>query len=261
MGARPGRRPRRRGTRRAPATTPRRPPRPARPRRSSPATTAEAESEAEPQAGADGAAPPPAPPPGPTRPSPTPAPAYASPAVRRLARERGVDLAARAGQRPQGPHHEGRRRGVRGRRPRRGPRPRRRARPRRPPTAAPGSGCCPGRSSTSRSSARSSGVPLSRIQKISGANLHRNWVMIPHVTHHDEADITDLEAFRKRVNEEHAKQDVKMTMVALLLKACVAALKRFPRVQRLARRRRPRAQALLPPRLRGRHAEAASSSR
>jgi pyruvate dehydrogenase E2 component (dihydrolipoamide acetyltransferase) len=69
--------------------------------------------------------------------------------------------------------------------------------------------------------------PLSRIQKISGPNLARNWVMIPHVTHHDEADITELEAFRKRTNEEYAKQGVKMTMVALLLKASVAALKRF----------------------------------
>ena len=69
--------------------------------------------------------------------------------------------------------------------------------------------------------------PLTRIQKISGPNLLRNWVMIPHVTHHDEADITELEAFRKRTNEEYAKQGVKMTMVALLLKASVAALKRF----------------------------------
>jgi pyruvate dehydrogenase E2 component (dihydrolipoamide acetyltransferase) len=69
--------------------------------------------------------------------------------------------------------------------------------------------------------------PLTRIQKISGPNLARNWVMIPHVTHHDEADITELEAFRKRTNEEYAKQGVKMTMVALLLKASVAALRRF----------------------------------
>ena len=61
--------------------------------------------------------------------------------------------------------------------------------------------------------------PLSRIAKISGPNLARNWVMIPHVTHHDEADVTELEAFRKRANEEHAKQGVKLTMVALLLKA------------------------------------------
>jgi pyruvate dehydrogenase E2 component (dihydrolipoamide acetyltransferase) len=70
--------------------------------------------------------------------------------------------------------------------------------------------------------------PLTRIQKISGPNLARNWVMIPHVTHHEDADITELEAFRKRSNEEVAKQGVKLTMVALLLKASVAALKQFP---------------------------------
>jgi pyruvate dehydrogenase E2 component (dihydrolipoamide acetyltransferase) len=70
--------------------------------------------------------------------------------------------------------------------------------------------------------------PLTRIQKISGPNLARNWVMIPHVTHHEDADITELEAFRKRSNDEIAKQGVKLTMVALLLKAAVAALKQFP---------------------------------
>jgi pyruvate dehydrogenase E2 component (dihydrolipoamide acetyltransferase) len=69
-------------------------------------------------------------------------------------------------------------------------------------------------------------VPLSRIQKISGPNLARNWVMIPHVTHHEEADITDLEAFRKQVNAEHP--ETKVTMVALLIKAVVASLKEFP---------------------------------
>ena len=69
-------------------------------------------------------------------------------------------------------------------------------------------------------------VPLSRIKKISGPNLARNWVMIPHVTHHDDADITDLEAFRKQINSE--QQDVKVTMVALLIKACVGALRQFP---------------------------------
>jgi pyruvate dehydrogenase E2 component (dihydrolipoamide acetyltransferase) len=69
-------------------------------------------------------------------------------------------------------------------------------------------------------------VPLSKIQKISGPNLARNWVMIPHVTHHEEADITDLEAFRKQVNAEHP--ETKVTMVALLIKAVVATLKQFP---------------------------------
>jgi pyruvate dehydrogenase E2 component (dihydrolipoamide acetyltransferase) len=69
-------------------------------------------------------------------------------------------------------------------------------------------------------------VPRTRIQKISAPNLARNWVMIPHVTHNDEADITDLEAWRKQLNAE--QPDVKVTMVAFLVVACVAALKEFP---------------------------------
>jgi pyruvate dehydrogenase E2 component (dihydrolipoamide acetyltransferase) len=69
---------------------------------------------------------------------------------------------------------------------------------------------------------------LSRIKKISGANLHRNWVMIPHVTNHDDADITELEAFRVTLNKEYEKAGVKVTMLAFLIKACVAALKKFP---------------------------------
>jgi pyruvate dehydrogenase E2 component (dihydrolipoamide acetyltransferase) len=70
--------------------------------------------------------------------------------------------------------------------------------------------------------------PLSRIKKVSGANLHRNWVMIPHVTNHDDADITDLEAFRVLLNKENEKSGVKVTMLAFLIKACVQALKKFP---------------------------------
>jgi pyruvate dehydrogenase E2 component (dihydrolipoamide acetyltransferase) len=70
--------------------------------------------------------------------------------------------------------------------------------------------------------------PLSRIKKISGANLHRNWVMIPHVTNNDEADITDLEALRVQLNKENEKAGVKFTMLAFVIKACVAALKKFP---------------------------------
>ena len=69
---------------------------------------------------------------------------------------------------------------------------------------------------------------LSRIQKISGANLHRNWVMIPHVFNHDDADITELEAFRVQMNRENEKSGVKITMLAFLIKACVAGLKKFP---------------------------------
>ena len=69
---------------------------------------------------------------------------------------------------------------------------------------------------------------LSRIKKLSGNNLARNWVMIPHVTQQDEADITDVEAFRVKTNEEIAKSGVKVTMLAFLIKASVAALKKFP---------------------------------
>ena len=69
---------------------------------------------------------------------------------------------------------------------------------------------------------------LSRIKKISGANLHRNWVMIPHVTNNDDADITELEALRVQLNQENAKAGIKVTMLAFLIKACVAALKKFP---------------------------------
>jgi len=69
---------------------------------------------------------------------------------------------------------------------------------------------------------------LSRIKKISGANLHRNWVVIPHVTNHDDADITELEAFRVQLNKENEKSGIKVTMLAFLIKACVAALRKFP---------------------------------
>ncbi len=69
---------------------------------------------------------------------------------------------------------------------------------------------------------------MSRIKKISGANLHRNWVLIPHVTNHDDADITDLEAFRVAMNKENEKAGIKLTMLAFMIKASVAALKKFP---------------------------------
>jgi pyruvate dehydrogenase E2 component (dihydrolipoamide acetyltransferase) len=70
--------------------------------------------------------------------------------------------------------------------------------------------------------------PLSRIRKISGANLARNWVMIPHVTQFDEADITDLETFRVQLNQENEKAGVRVTMLAFLIAACVPALRKFP---------------------------------
>jgi pyruvate dehydrogenase E2 component (dihydrolipoamide acetyltransferase) len=70
--------------------------------------------------------------------------------------------------------------------------------------------------------------PLSRIQKLSGPYLHRNWISIPHVTQFDEADITDLEAFRKAQTVETEKKGFKLTMLAFMIKACVTALKQFP---------------------------------
>jgi pyruvate dehydrogenase E2 component (dihydrolipoamide acetyltransferase) len=70
--------------------------------------------------------------------------------------------------------------------------------------------------------------PLSRIKKISGANLHRNWVTIPHVTQFEDADISEMEAFRKQIGEEYAKQNIKITPLAFMLKAAAITLKHFP---------------------------------
>ena len=70
--------------------------------------------------------------------------------------------------------------------------------------------------------------PLSRIQKLSGAWLHRNWVSIPHITQHDEADITEMEAFRKQLGTEYAAQGIKITPLAFLLRAVAEALQQFP---------------------------------
>jgi pyruvate dehydrogenase E2 component (dihydrolipoamide acetyltransferase) len=143
-------------------------------------------------------------------------PIYASPAVRRLARELKVDLASvkgtgrkgritkadvkQAKERPAGAPAEG--------------------------AGIPGLNLAPWPKVDFTKYGEVERVPLSRIKKISGPNVARNWVFIPHVTHNDEADITDLEAFRKQVNAE--QQDVKVTMVALLVKACVGSLRQFP---------------------------------
>jgi len=70
--------------------------------------------------------------------------------------------------------------------------------------------------------------PLSRIRKLSGANLHRNWVMIPHVTNNDDADITELEAFRLQLNQENARSGAKVTLLAFIIKAVCNALRKFP---------------------------------
>src|SRR4051794_20278837 len=145
-------------------------------------------------------------------------PPYASPSVRRLARERRIDLSTIEGS------------GRKGRitkedleRPAAAPA---------APAAAPGAPALAGLPPWPQVDHESFGpverVALSRIKKLSGPNLARNWVMIPHVTHQDEADITDLEAFRKEINA--TQKDVKVTMVALLVKACVASLQAFPEV-------------------------------
>jgi len=70
--------------------------------------------------------------------------------------------------------------------------------------------------------------PLTKIKKVSGANLHRNWVTAPHVTQHEEVDITELEDFRKAMSDEAQKQGVRLTLPAFLIKAVVAALKAYP---------------------------------
>jgi pyruvate dehydrogenase E2 component (dihydrolipoyllysine-residue acetyltransferase) len=144
------------------------------------------------------------------------APAYASPGVRRLARELGVDLSQVRGT------------GRKGRITKEDVQ-----KPQPKETAAPASSfeiaglsIAPWPKVNFERYGEIERQPLTRIQKISGPNLARNWVMIPHVTHNDEADITELEAFRKRTNTEQS--DAKVTMVALLAKAVVASLKAFP---------------------------------
>ena len=149
----------------------------------------------------------------------TAAPPYASPGTRRLARELGVDLAQVTGS-----GRKGRITGDDVRAAKEGPP---------APAAAPSGGdsgleLLPWPSIDFSKYGEVEVVPLSRIRKISGANLARNWVRIPHVTHNDEADITDLEALRKTLNEEYKKQEVRVTMLAFLIKACVAGLKEFP---------------------------------
>jgi len=141
---------------------------------------------------------------------------YASPAVRRLARELGVDLHGSTGT------------GRKGRITREDVE--RLASPDAAPApaAGPGLNLAPWPSIDFEKFGPVERVPRGRIQKISAPNLARNWVMIPHVTQHDEADITELEAWRRRLNEEHASDGVKVTMVSFLVIAAVAALKRYP---------------------------------
>ena len=144
----------------------------------------------------------------------TPDGVYASPSARRLARELGVDLGAVAGSGRGGRITSA---DVRAPQPVAAP-----------SVSTPGLDLIPWPEVDYESFGPVERQKLSRIRKLTRDNLARNWVYIPHVTHHDEADITDLEAFRKQLNTEQS--DAKVTMVALLLKACAATLKAFPNV-------------------------------
>ncbi len=174
-------------------------------------------------------------PPAPAVPSPAPAPAspassavdeaafaraHASPAVRRFARELGVDLPSVQGSGPKGRVLKDDVQAFV------------KQALTRPAAAAAGPGlgfALPAMPTVDFSKfGPIEAKPLARIKKISGANLHRNWVAIPHVTQHDEADITEMEAFRKQMAEEVKAQGIRVTPLAFLMKACVAALQRFP---------------------------------
>jgi len=151
---------------------------------------------------------------------------HASPSIRKFARELGVDLNKVAGSGPKGRiTQQDVQSYVKGALA---------AGPVAAPVAAPakadggGLGLLPWPSLDFSKFGPTTIEPLSRIKKISGPNLHRNWVMIPHVTQYDEADVTELEALRKESNEKLAKSGVKLTLLAFVIKACVAALKKQP---------------------------------
>ena len=156
---------------------------------------------------------------------------HASPSIRRLARELGVPLAEVKGSGPKGritqEDVQGFVKGVMS-----GAVTTAAMAAKAPTAAAPSGGAFPGLLPWPQVDFAKFGPverkDLSRIKKISGANLHRNWVLIPHVTNNDEADITELEAFRVQLNKENEKSGVKVTMLAFLIKACVSALKKFP---------------------------------
>ena len=146
-------------------------------------------------------------------------PVHASPSIRRFARELGVDL---RGVRGSGPNDRVTREDVQGF-----------VKTALQSGAGSGGGLLAGLPPWPKVDFAQFGpierTPLSRIKKLSGPNLHRNWVQIPHITNYDEADITDLEAFRNEINAEQAKSGgPKLTMLAFLVKAVVRALEKFP---------------------------------
>ncbi len=153
--------------------------------------------------------------------------AHASPSVRRFARELGVDVSKVSGSGPKGrilqSDVQAYVKGVLSA----------------PPAAAPAAAASGGGEGSQLSLLPWPKIdfskfgaievqPLSRIKKISGANLSRNWAMIPAVTYHEDADITDLEAFRVQINKENEKSGNKLTMLAFLIKACVKAMQKYP---------------------------------
>jgi len=155
---------------------------------------------------------------------------HASPSIRRLARELGVPLAEVKGSGPKGRITQADVQGfvksvMAGE-------VKTAAQSAKAPAAAAGGGAFPGLLPWPTVDFSKFGEierkEMSRIKKISGANLHRNWVVIPHVTNHDDCDITDLEAFRVQLNKENEKSGIKVTMLAFMIKAAVAALKKFP---------------------------------
>ncbi len=156
---------------------------------------------------------------------------HASPSIRRLARELGVPLAEVKGSGPKGritqEDVQGFVKGVMA-----GAVQTAAQRAKAPAAATAGGGMIPGLLPWPQVDFTKFGPierrDLSRIKKISGANLHRNWVLIPHVTNNDEADITELEAFRIATNKENEKSGLKVTMLAFVIRAVVSALKKFP---------------------------------
>jgi pyruvate dehydrogenase E2 component (dihydrolipoamide acetyltransferase) len=145
--------------------------------------------------------------------------AHAGPGVRRLARELGVDLAAVAGSGPKGRiTKDDLLAFVRG--PAAAPAP--------APTAAPGAGIPPIPVVDFAKFGPVETQPLSRIQRLSGPRLHASWLNVPHVTHADEADITELDAFRRELDVEARAEGYRVTLLAFLLKASTSALQHFP---------------------------------
>ena len=150
--------------------------------------------------------------------------AHASPSVRRFARELGVDVARVAGTGPKGritqadvqAFIKGVMSGA--------------AAPTAPAASGAGLNLLPWPQVDFAKFGPVDRQPLSRIKKLSGPNLARNWVMIPAVTYHEDADITELEAFRVQLNKENEKAGLKLTMLAFIIKAVVAALKKYPEV-------------------------------